>query len=146
MVLCTISGAFFICFHFADFFHQLTEIVFVVHFILFEAAAKNKMDLFTILWFGASAFLIFFISPLIGCGGKKPAAAAGADGAVGADGKPAVPTKACNTKSGLLNDDPDLKSDLLMAKPAAAPAAAAASASGAGGGEKEPSVAAPAPA
>uniref|UniRef100_A0AC35GIQ2 Uncharacterized protein n=1 Tax=Panagrolaimus sp. PS1159 TaxID=55785 RepID=A0AC35GIQ2_9BILA len=78
------------------------------------------MDLFTILWFGASTFLILFISPLIGCGGKKPAAA-GADGAVGADGKPAVPTKACNTKSGLLNDT--------------------APASGAGGGEKEPGVA-----
>uniref|UniRef100_A0AC35ETZ5 Uncharacterized protein n=1 Tax=Panagrolaimus sp. PS1159 TaxID=55785 RepID=A0AC35ETZ5_9BILA len=107
------------------------------------------MNLFTVLWYGASAFLIFFISPLIGCGGKK-SAAAGADGAVGADGKPAVPTKACNTKSGLLNDDPDLKSDLLMAKPAgggaAAAPAAAAPASGAGGGEKEPNAAAPAPA
>uniref|UniRef100_A0A914QJ97 Uncharacterized protein n=1 Tax=Panagrolaimus davidi TaxID=227884 RepID=A0A914QJ97_9BILA len=66
------------------------------------------MDLFIILWF----FLIFFISPLIiGCGLKKK--------------PPPDYTLACNTKSGLLNDDPDLKSDLLMAKPA-------------GGGDKKP--------
>uniref|UniRef100_A0A914ZBR9 Uncharacterized protein n=1 Tax=Panagrolaimus superbus TaxID=310955 RepID=A0A914ZBR9_9BILA len=91
------------------------------------------MEEYIVLWVSASTVLAFTISPLIliGCGGKKPAAA-GADPAVGADGKPAIPTKACNTKSGLLNDDPDLKSDLLMAKPAA--------------GEKEPSAAAPPPA
>lgn len=58
----------------------------------------------SILW-NITVIFTLIATILIGCGSKKKQ-----------EEKPAVPTKACNTKSGLLNDDPDLKSDKLMAK------------------------------
>uniref|UniRef100_A0A7E4UU32 Lipoprotein n=1 Tax=Panagrellus redivivus TaxID=6233 RepID=A0A7E4UU32_PANRE len=78
---------------------------------------------------GALILGILSTTLLPGCGGKKKDAPEG-----GGDGKQQpMPTKKCNTKSGLLNDDPDLKSDKLMAKPAegGGDGAAAPSASGA---------------